>query len=185
MNKIKKTFYILTGGPGVGKTTLLNELNQQGYQTVPEEAREIIRAETAARTDALPWKNKTHYAQRMLQASLTTYDQLRTAHNQGAVFFDRGILDAVCYMKMEKIPLPNHLMQRIRQSTYHTTAFVLPPWKEIYTTDDERKQSWEEAVYTFEKIKETYLDFGYCLVEVPKASIAERLKFIIEKVHER
>jgi len=31
-------FIVLTGGPGVGKTTLLNELHKQGFSIVEEDA---------------------------------------------------------------------------------------------------------------------------------------------------
>ena len=34
---------------------------------------------------------------------------------------------------------------------YNKSIFILPPWQEIYETDNERKQDWEEAVLTFEK----------------------------------
>lgn len=32
-------FYVITGGPGVGKTTLLNELKNRGFTVFPEIAR--------------------------------------------------------------------------------------------------------------------------------------------------
>lgn len=35
-------YYILTGGPGSGKTTVLNLLADMGYLTMKESAREII-----------------------------------------------------------------------------------------------------------------------------------------------
>jgi predicted ATPase len=35
--------YIISGGPGVGKTTLINALQKTGFKTVPEGARHIIR----------------------------------------------------------------------------------------------------------------------------------------------
>jgi predicted ATPase len=36
-------FFVLTGGPGVGKTTLLGELEKKKFKCVPEVAREIIK----------------------------------------------------------------------------------------------------------------------------------------------
>jgi predicted ATPase len=35
-------FYVITGEPGVGKTTLLNELKAKGMTVIPEIARELI-----------------------------------------------------------------------------------------------------------------------------------------------
>ena len=38
---------MITGGPGVGKTTLLEELKNRNHQIVPEIAREIIKEQLA------------------------------------------------------------------------------------------------------------------------------------------
>lgn len=51
-------FYIITGGPGVGKTALIEELNRQGFSTVPEDARRIIKEQIDLGGDGLPWKDK-------------------------------------------------------------------------------------------------------------------------------
>ena len=39
---MKNNFYILTGGPGSGKTTVLNEIARRNICTVGEVARKII-----------------------------------------------------------------------------------------------------------------------------------------------
>ncbi len=43
----KTNYFILTGGPGSGKTTTLNELAHRGFLTVPEVARAIIQKQNA------------------------------------------------------------------------------------------------------------------------------------------
>ncbi|WP_279157967.1 AAA family ATPase, partial [Parabacteroides goldsteinii] len=40
---IKTGLYVITGGPGTGKTSLIEELKIVGYQTVKEVARDIIK----------------------------------------------------------------------------------------------------------------------------------------------
>ena len=47
----KPNFFVITGGPGVGKTTLLETLAQQGFPYVPEIAREIIREQVSRNGD--------------------------------------------------------------------------------------------------------------------------------------
>ena len=39
---ITSNLVVITGGPGVGKTTLINHLNDRGFDTSPEVARAII-----------------------------------------------------------------------------------------------------------------------------------------------
>lgn len=57
-------FFIVTGGPGAGKTSLLAELARRGFQTIPESGRAIIREEMARGGDALPWSDRIAYAER-------------------------------------------------------------------------------------------------------------------------
>ncbi|QQO10398.1 AAA family ATPase [Breznakiella homolactica] len=60
-NSGENLLYIITGGPGAGKTSVVNELSVRGYKTIPEAAREIIRNQIDTGGDALPWKNKELY----------------------------------------------------------------------------------------------------------------------------
>lgn len=174
------SFYVITGGPGVGKTTLVEALNTYGFQTVEEDARRIIKNQIETKGKGLPWENKLLYAQLMFEAAEKSYTGISTQNNPGTVFFDRGILDTVCYMKTEKIPVPKNITEQINQCTYNRKVFILPPWKEIYETDRERKQNWDEAEQTFYNMKEVYIDYGYTVVEVPKITTEERLQFILQ-----
>ena len=64
---------------------------------------------------------------------------------------------------------------------YNAQVFVFPPWREIYRTDDERRQGWAEAEATFERVLEVVARFGYRPVIVPRASVAERAAFVTEQ----
>ncbi len=48
--------YVLTGGPSVGKITVIEILAKRGYKILPEVARMIIEEERIKGTDILPWK---------------------------------------------------------------------------------------------------------------------------------
>ncbi len=175
---MKNNLYVISGGPGVGKTTLLNALKNKGLLVVPEDARRIIKEQMQINGEGLPWKNKTLYAELMLEASLNTYQKIVYETYAQTVFFDRGILDTICYRNMENMPVSEELTELVNSHPYNRKVFILPPWKEIYATDNERKQTWEEAVYTFDKMKQTYLEYGYEVIEVPKNSIERRCEFI-------
>ena len=177
MKKVK--LFVITGGPGVGKTTLLNALEKKGFSVVMEDARRIIQEQIQTDGEGLPWKNKTYYAQLMLATSLETYQRTIDETSSNIVFFDRGILDTICYMKMENISISEEMNTLINVHPYNRKVFILPPWEEIYVTDNERKQTWDEAVKTFDIMKQTYLEYGYEVVEVPKSSVGQRCKFIV------
>ncbi|MDD4516152.1 hypothetical protein [Massilibacteroides sp.] len=52
------------------------------------------------------------------------------------------------------------------------------PWKEIYHMDNERKQNWTEAEYTFHKMMEIYEMYGYKTVIVPKDALGNSKRFV-------
>ena len=41
-------FYVITGGPGSGKTTVLAELMRLGHRCIPEDARAVIQEQVAS-----------------------------------------------------------------------------------------------------------------------------------------
>lgn len=175
---ISHNFYIITGGPGCGKTTLINELESQGYNCVPEAAREIIKKQMAENGNALPWKDTIAYKKLMLDQSVKDY---LAANADIITFFDRGIPDTLCYAKVLNMAITLEEDFAAKQYLYNK-VFLLPPWKEIYTTDTERKQDWNEAVHTYELMKETYTEYGYDIIEVPKLTTLERVNFVIDKL---
>ncbi|RZK39831.1 MAG: ATPase [Pedobacter sp.] len=174
----KNNCYVITGGPGVGKTTLLNELAKHKFKIVHESAREIIKQEIDNNGDGLPWKNKAHYTALMLEATLQSYNSVPKNETE-IYFFDRGIIDTICYANMIGLGVSTNMDALGKNYLYNKRVFILPPWKEIYQTDNERKQTWEEAQLTFIKMKEAYLNYGYKLIEVPQETVQNRVKFIM------
>lgn len=176
MQYIQNNFYVITGGPGCGKTTMLEALQKQNYTVVPEDARQIIAEQTAANGNALPWKDRILYQQLMVERSIATYKD--HVDHRGILLFDRSILDALCYAVLIGMPVAESDIQIANQYRYNKKVFILPPWKEIYTTDAERKQTWDEAVATYELMAATYLQHDYQLVEVPRLPVDERAEFV-------
>lgn len=54
----------------------------------------------------------------------------------------------------------------------------------IYTTDDERKMTYQQANEFGERVAEIYKTLGYNIIEVPRVSAEERAAFIYQKLHE-
>jgi len=66
---------------------------------------------------------------------------------------------------------------------YAPLVFLAPPWREIYTTDSERKQEFAEVETTFAQMVQAYSDCGYTISELPKARPSARAEFILEQIH--
>jgi predicted ATPase len=173
---LTNTFFVLTGGPGSGKTTLIDALRAEGFPAAEEAGRGIIRDQVAIGGSALHWADQKLFAELMLAWEMRSWNQAFAAG--GLVFFDRGVPDCIGYLTLCSLPVPQHFHRAAEKFRYNKTVFILPPWQEIYGNDTERKQDFTEAVRTFEAVAAAYAACGYDLVEVPRAPIADRLAFI-------
>jgi predicted ATPase len=168
------TLFIVTGGPGSGKTTLLAALSQAGFATSIEAGRAIIQDQVAVGGKALPWEDRAAFAELMLCWEMRSYREMLGQAGR-PVFFDRGVPDVAAYLRLCGLAVPGHIDQAARLLRYNRRVFIAPPWPEIFRQDAERKQTFAEAAATYQALVATYQDYGYDLISLPLASVAERL----------
>ncbi len=173
-------FFVITGGPGSGKSTLVAALADLGYPHMPEAGRAIIQDQVAIGGDALPWSDRLAFAELMLSWEMRSYRGASAL--EGPVIFDRGVPDVIGYLRLSGLPVLPHADAAARQFRYHRRVFVAPPWPEIFTPDAERKQSFDEAVRTHQAVVEVYRALGYDLVPLPLGPVAERARFVTDHV---
>ncbi len=171
-------FFVLTGGPGSGKTTLIEALKTRGHSTTDEAGRGVIREQQLGNGDALPWLDRERFAELMFEWETRSYRQ--ALRSPGPVFFDRGLPDTLGYLRLENLQIPPAMEEEALRLRYNGRVFVAPPWKAIYGTDEERRQSWDVAVRTHEVMCEIYAELGYQLVQLPHASVEQRVEFLLE-----
>ena len=172
----KSNFFVVTGGPGVGKTTLLAELARRGQLTVAENARAVIAEQTAAGGDGVPWRDNRRFCDLTTARDIADFDRL--SDETRPVFFDRGIIDV---WGANGTPPSDALREAVRTRRYNHTVFVLPPWREIYGTDAERRQTWDEAQATFPRILTMLRETGYASLIVPAGDVPTRAAFVLER----
>ena len=176
-------FIVLTGGPGAGKSAIIDALARAGYALAREAGRAVIQSEVARGGRALPWIDPAAFAALMLEFELRSYGEAQS--QSGLVFFDRGVPDIAGYLRLSGLPVPPHVETAARTHRYNARVFILPPWREIFRQDSERKQDFAEAVRTYEMMVRAYGDYGYELVEVPRAPVDERVRFVTAATHSR
>jgi predicted ATPase len=173
-------FFVLTGGPGSGKTSIINALQQAGYSRTLEAGRAIIQDQVAIVGRALPWEDPALFAELMLSWEMRSYHIAEPS--TGTVFFDRSVVDVVGYLRLCSLPLPSHIEHAVKTFRYNNHVFIAPPWEEIYMPDRERKQDFPEAVRTYQAIATAYTKSGYELIEIPRASVEDRARFILSTI---
>jgi predicted ATPase len=180
MNELK--LVVISGGPGAGKTALIEELRRRGYRCSNEIARQLIQEQMSAGDDALPWADRERYARLMLERSIAAWQEHSQAND--VVFFDRGIPDTLCYARLAGLSseLEDDAVAKCRNHRYWRQVFLTPPWREIYGTDLERRQDFDEAVRTFHLMVKTYEDAGYEVAILPLVSVAERADFVLAEI---
>ena len=175
-----RNLFVITGGPGAGKTTLLHALQARGFAVAPEAGRSIIRAQREIGGRAGNDGDRGLYAELMLSWELRSYEEASMADE--ICFFDRGLPDIVGYLRLSKLPVPQHVLRAVDRFRYNSTVFILPHWPEIYVQDAERAQTAQEAERTCTMMQEVYGEVGYRPLMLPRASVDQRCDFVLAHI---
>lgn len=177
----RPNFFVISGGPGSGKTSIIERLAQRGFLIVRESGRDILRQQHAIGGTSVHRVDPVAFRELMLARGIDDFERA-SEETEVPVFFDRGVTELVGYCRLIGVPVPDHVRKAAEIYRYDRTVFITPPWPEIYANDPLRQQDEDEAVRTYAFAVEAYKEAGYVPVEVPKASVTERVKFILARV---
>ena len=163
---------VITGGPGAGKTTLLLALQARGYTIVGDTARTIIQDRVTRGLSPRPIAHEMTQETRRIDID----NYARHAATSDTVFFDRGVVSGLYSLSGNESELQGWLSRY----PYFHKVFLLPPWKEIYTTDAERDHTFEHAEWVYQVERAWYRRCGYQILEVPKVSVADRCEYVLQ-----
>jgi len=178
---------VITGGPGTGKTSIINELKNQDYHCFDEIIRELtleakndIEKGSQISNPIAFVNDPLDFNTRLLNGRLEQFKQATTL-NKPLVFFDRGIPDVLAYMDFFNQDYNDEFLKVCNNNKY-SHIFLLPPWEAIYKSDNERFETFEEAVKIHDALKHVYKNLDYNITEVPFGSIEKRTDFIINNL---
>lgn len=179
----------ITGAPGTGKTVVIEVLQSMGYHCFPEVIRSMTAKEKLRETDVEITGNPLLFAddplafnQQLLTARIMQFEH-STSLKEAYCFFDRGIPDVLAYMDYFGQVYDASFVEAARKHKYDR-LFILPPWKEIYSTDNERLETFAQAEALHECLMNTYGFLAYQPILVPKMTIEKRVTFILEKLND-
>ncbi len=172
---------VITGGPGTGKTTLINELERRNFKCTPEISRQVTLMARKNGIDHLFLEDPLLFSKLLLEGREQQYiDASNTSAS--VIFFDRGIPDVHAYMNHFNTKYPDIYIKKSEKYKYDH-IFLLPPWEDIYTTDNERYESYELSINIYNHLKIAYTELNYKIVEVPFGKVNYRVDFILKQLN--
>ncbi len=181
MQTLKTKRIVITGGPGTGKTALIEHLVDLGYHCLPEISRSVTKKAQEEGIDQLFLEQPILFSEMLLKGRLQQYHEARNAATP-YLFYDRGMPDVISYMNYLGTVYSEKFLE-ICQSYAYDAVFLLPPWSDIYIQDNERYESFEQAELIFKYLLAGYQTFGYQVIEVPPGSLEDRTAFIMQKLN--
>tara|TARA_Y100000031_G_scaffold152652_1_gene196231 strand:- start:868 stop:1386 length:519 start_codon:yes stop_codon:yes gene_type:complete len=169
--------YVITGGPGFEKTTIIESLGTNKFYIGEEIARKLIKEVKARNGHELPNKDRLAFETLLLEKKIKDY----SASKDKDAFFDRGLCDAIGFFNYDGITPLEACIESCNNYRYDK-IFLVPPWEEIYVQDNERPYTFQESSEIHEKIKEAYIEFGYNPIEVPRMSVKKRVEFVLRNI---
>lgn len=176
--QIKTTnWYVITGGPSTGKTTVINLLSERGYKTTIEHARHYIDTmKDEGNTVEEIRANKRQFQLGVLDMQI---DQEAELSPSDIVFLDRAIPDAMAYYQFLDLEYNQKLLDAVQQVSYKKIFILdrLPFVNDYARTEDEQAQKLIHKL-----IIEVYQLLGFPVVFVPVASPDKRIEFILKNL---
>lgn len=171
---------VLIGGPGTGKSAVIDELMSQSFDCKVEISRQVTIEAKKRGIDQLFLEDPIWFSKQLLEARTKQFVESNSSKSN-IVFFDRGLPDVVAYLDYIQVSYDDEFINRCKSYSYDK-VFILPTWAEIFTQDNERYETFNEAIKIQDYLKKWYIFFGYNLIEVPKATVNDRIDFILKNV---
>lgn len=167
--------YIISGGPGSGKTTLIDNLGMLGFPTRREAARKIIEWSLKNGETLLPWKNRDIFDKTLERISISDYEDTQS---DDIVFFDGCMLDIVPWRRFLNLDT-YEFEQLVDQYEFEKEVFIPQPWEDIYISSNSRPAKFQDSVAIRDEIVSFYEDNGYSTISIPKLIPKQRANFIL------
>lgn len=171
---IATNWYVITGAPCSGKTTVIREIERRGYFVVHEAARAYIEAKLAAGLSlARIRSDKLAFEHRILKEKV---DIERELSPRDTIFFDRAIPDSIAYFRLSGFD-PSEPILQSRQRRYRKIFLLdrLPAREDTVRKEDDRTAAAIESL-----LVGCYRELGYPVIRIPVSTPSGRADAILK-----
>ena len=174
------TKVVITGGPGTGKTSIVNILRKR-YIVEPESARlvltrnKLFKHHTAVQVSGLKlqdaiWNLELHHYKNAIKSK------------RKIVFFDRGYFDGFAYAHLKHLHKLHKEKEEGKLVKYDYVFMLNPLPSKYYANDGVRAETYTQSKKIHNLIINTYKKFGYKPINVPFDTVENRAKFILQHI---
>ena len=176
--RVQTNWHVITGASCSGKTTLIDQLAEKGFQTRPEVGRQFFEREFAkGRTIDEIREDRAAFTCQIYDLWVKLESGLQAAE---VIFLDRGLPDGFAFYRFAGMN-PNKILPDCFQYRY-ASVFLLN--RLPYQQDDVRAGDDAAADYFESWTLRDYSALRYNVVRVPVLPPEERLAFILESLSE-
>lgn len=175
--KRQTNWYVITGGPGCGKTTTVNILKDRGYKTTIEHARHYLDTQLiTGRTVEEVRSNQKIFQSEILKMQI---EHEASLNPEDIVFLDRAIPDAFAYYRFLDLAADETLVKAL-DHTFYKKVFILDPLPLV--NDYARTEDVIAQKRIHQLIIEVYNSLPFSILHVPVLTVEERVNFILKNL---
>ena len=169
---------LITGGPGSGKTSIIDELEKKNFNCEHEIVRSLTIEGKKKGNDQAFLSDPLKFTKKLLDLRINQFNKIQ---ENEITFYDRGVHDTLAYLKFIKVNIRDELINKCKKIKYNM-VFVLSPWKKIYQQDDCRYESFEESIKIFNEIIKIYEYFEMNTIILKQGTIDYRVDKILSHI---
>lgn len=184
--------FILTGGPGVGKTSIISRLRELGYGVVDEAATTIIQEQLAEGVNS-PWLSKDFEDKVVALQEKRRIEEV--AQNITFIFFDRGPVDPLVYQLREDSKPTKAVVRAVQkvidEQLYNKIVFFVDNLGFCEQTET-RAETNLESMAIGNDLERGYKALGFKVIHIPnfphlekEQAIQARAELILQQIAEK